>query len=141
MAKRDYYEVLGVGRDASVDEIKKAYRKLALKYHPDRNPGNKDAEEQFKEATEAYEVLRDKEKRARYDQFGHGGVSGPGAAGVRGLLGRLRPERRAASLHARFRRLRLRRLFRGRAAAGDGGRSAPGAATISRCVSSSPSRK
>ena len=65
MAKRDYYEVLGVGRDASVDEIKKAYRKLALKYHPDRNPGNREAEEQFKEATEAYEVLREKDKRER----------------------------------------------------------------------------
>jgi molecular chaperone DnaJ len=81
MAKRDYYEVLGVSRTASVDEIKKAYRQLALRYHPDRNPGNKDAEEKFKEATEAYEVLRDKEKRARYDQFGHGGVSGQGAGG------------------------------------------------------------
>jgi len=71
VAKRDYYEVLGVGRDASEEEIKKAYRKLALKYHPDRNPGNKEAEERFKEATEAYEVLRDAEKRARYDRFGH----------------------------------------------------------------------
>jgi molecular chaperone DnaJ len=87
MAKRDYYEILGVSRDAPVDEIKKAYRKLALKYHPDRNPGNKDAEEKFKEATEAYEVLRDKEKRARYDQFGHGGVSAPGAPGFEGFAG------------------------------------------------------
>jgi molecular chaperone DnaJ len=87
MAKRDYYEVLGVGRDASVDEIKKAYRKLALKYHPDRNPGNREAEEQFKEATEAYEVLRDKEKRGRYDQFGHGGVAGGGAQGFEGFSG------------------------------------------------------
>ncbi len=81
MTKRDYYEVLGVSRDATLDDIKKAYRKLALKFHPDRNPGNKDAEEQFKEATEAYEVLRDQEKRGRYDQFGHSGVSGPGGAG------------------------------------------------------------
>jgi molecular chaperone DnaJ len=87
MAKRDYYEILGVSRSASLDEIKKAYRKLALKYHPDRNPGNKDAEEQFKEATEAYEVLRDQQKRARYDEFGHGGVSGPGAQGFEGFGG------------------------------------------------------
>lgn len=78
MAKRDYYEVLGVGRDASTDEIKKAYRKLALKYHPDKNPGDRSAEEKFKEATEAYEVLRDAEKRSRYDQFGHAGMSGAG---------------------------------------------------------------
>ena len=76
--KRDYYEVLGVGKTASDDEIKKAYRKLAVKYHPDKNPGNKEAEEKFKEATEAYEVLSDKQKRARYDQFGHAGVGGNG---------------------------------------------------------------
>ena len=87
MAKRDYYEILGVERSASLDEIKKAYRKLALKHHPDRNPGNKDAEEKFKEATEAYEVLREKEKRARYDEFGHGGVSGPGPQGFEGFTG------------------------------------------------------
>jgi molecular chaperone DnaJ len=78
MAKRDYYEVLGVERSASNDEIKKAYRKLALKYHPDKNPGDTEAEEKFKEATEAYEVLRDQEKRSRYDQFGHAGLGGPG---------------------------------------------------------------
>jgi len=65
MAKKDYYEILGVSRDATEEEIKKAYRKLALKYHPDRNPGDKEAEEKFKEVTEAYEVLKDKEKRAR----------------------------------------------------------------------------
>ena len=74
MAKRDYYEVLGVSRDASEDEIKKAYRKLAMKYHPDKNPDNKEAEEKFKEASEAYEVLSDKEKRQLYDQYGHAGI-------------------------------------------------------------------
>ena len=78
MSKRDYYEVLGVSKTASDDEIKKAYRKLAIKYHPDKNPGDKAAEEKFKEATEAYEVLNDKQKRARYDQFGHAGVGGNG---------------------------------------------------------------
>ena len=68
MAKRDYYEVLGVSKGASKDEIKKGYRKLAIQYHPDKNPGNKEAEEKFKEATEAYEVLSDEEKRKIYDQ-------------------------------------------------------------------------
>ncbi len=71
MSKRDYYEVLGVARNASQDEIKKAYRKLAMQYHPDRNPGNKEAEAKFKEATEAYEVLKDDQKKAAYDQYGH----------------------------------------------------------------------
>lgn len=78
MAKRDYYDILGVGRTASLDEIKKAYRKLALKYHPDRNPNNKEAEDKFKEAAEAYEVLGDTDKRRKYDQFGHDGLR-PGA--------------------------------------------------------------
>src|SRR3954464_10746458 len=81
MAKRDYYEVLGIQRGASVDEIKKAYRKLAMKYHPDRNPGDKAAETSFKEAAEAYEVLSDDQKRGRYDQLGHAGVEGMGHAG------------------------------------------------------------
>ena len=78
MAKRDYYEVLGVQKSASADEIKKAYRKLAVKYHPDKNPGNKEAEEKFKEAAEASSVLSDADKKAKYDQFGHAGVDGAG---------------------------------------------------------------
>ena len=73
--KRDFYEVLGVNRDASEEEIKKSYRKLAMKYHPDRNPGNKEAEEKFKEAKEAYEVLSEAEKRRAYDAYGHAGVN------------------------------------------------------------------
>ena len=77
-SQRDYYEVLGVSMNASDDEIKKAYRKLAIKYHPDRNPGDKEAEAKFKEINEAHEVLSDKQKRARYDQFGHAGVGGAG---------------------------------------------------------------
>lgn len=76
MAKRDYYEVLGIARGADASEIKKAYRKLALKYHPDKNPDNTEAEAKFKEAAEAYEVLSDADKRARYDQFGHDGMKG-----------------------------------------------------------------
>lgn len=79
--KRDYYEVLGVSKNASDDEIKKAYRKLAIKYHPDKNPGDKEAEAKFKEVSEAHEVLSDKQKRARYDQFGHAGVGGSAAGG------------------------------------------------------------
>ncbi len=82
MSKRDYYEVLGVEKNASADEIKKAYRKKALKYHPDRNPDDKEAEAKFKEAAEAYEVLSKPDKRSRYDQFGHAGVNqGPGGGG------------------------------------------------------------
>lgn len=78
MAKRDYYEVLGVSKSASADEIKKAYRKVAMQFHPDRNPGDKAAEEKFKEAAEAYEVLSDQEKKAQYDRFGHAGVNNRG---------------------------------------------------------------
>ena len=81
MTKRDYYEVLEVTKTASGEEIKKAYRKMALKYHPDKNPGDTVAEEKFKEAAEAYEVLSDSNKRARYDQFGHAGVGGNGGFG------------------------------------------------------------
>jgi len=85
MAKRDYYEVLGVSKTASDDEIKKAYRKLAIKYHPDKNPGDKQAEESFKEAAEAYEVLSNQQKRQQYDRFGHAGMGG--AAGGGGAYG------------------------------------------------------
>ncbi len=87
MEKRDFYEVLCVQRNAMEDEIKSAYRKLALKYHPDRNPGDKTAEENFKQATEAYEVLKDQQKRQMYDQFGHAGLSGAGAGGGGGGFG------------------------------------------------------
>ena len=91
--KRDYYEVLGVQKSASAEEIKKAYRKAAMKYHPDRNPGDKEAEAKFKEAGEAYEVLSDDSKRQRYDQFGFAGVdpsyggggNGPYGAGFSGF--------------------------------------------------------
>lgn len=85
MHKRDYYEVLGIPRNAGDEEIKKAYRKLALKYHPDRNPGDKVCEENFKEAAEAYEVLRDSEKRQVYDRFGHEGLEGRGFRGFSGF--------------------------------------------------------
>ena len=84
MAKRDYYEILGVSKDASTAEIKKAYRKQALKYHPDKNPGDKESEEKFKEAAEAYEVLSSAEKKQRYDQFGHAGMSGAAGGGFSG---------------------------------------------------------
>ena len=81
MAKRDYYEVLGVTKSASESEIKKAYRQMALKYHPDKNPDDKDAEEKFKEAAEAYEVLSNPDKKSRYDQYGHAGMGGAGNGG------------------------------------------------------------
>lgn len=85
MSKRDYYEILGVDKSASQDKIKTAYRKLALKYHPDRNPDNKEAEEKFKEAAQAYEILSDPQKRKQYDQFGTSGVDGMGGAGPAGM--------------------------------------------------------
>lgn len=83
--KRDYYEVLGVSKEATPEELKKAYRKLALQYHPDRNPGDKEAEEKFKEAAEAYEVLSNPDKRARYDRYGHAGMSGAGGFSGQGM--------------------------------------------------------
>ena len=86
--KRDYYEVLGVERNADADTIKKAYRKAAIKYHPDKNPGDKEAEEKFKEAAEAYDVLSNEDKRARYDRFGHAGMGGAaGGGGFGGFSG------------------------------------------------------
>lgn len=81
MTKRDFYEILGVAKTATDEEIKKAYRKQALKFHPDKNPGDKTSEEKFKEAAEAYEILSDPQKRQRYDQFGHAGVSGASGGG------------------------------------------------------------
>jgi molecular chaperone DnaJ len=86
MAKRDYYEILGIGKSATEDEIKKAYRKLAIQFHPDKNPGDKSAEESFKEATEAYEVLKDGQKRQVYDRYGHDGLRG-GGGGFEGFSG------------------------------------------------------
>jgi len=86
MSKRDYYEILGVTKSASADEIKKAYRKVAMQYHPDRNPGDKVAEDKFKEAAEAYEILSDQDKRAQYDRFGHAGVAGNGRGGYGGNM-------------------------------------------------------
>lgn len=82
MSKRDFYEILGVSRDASDAELKKAYRKLAIKYHPDKNPDDKEAEEKFKEAAEAYEVLSNADKRAKYDRYGHAGLGGAAGAAV-----------------------------------------------------------
>jgi molecular chaperone DnaJ len=87
MGKRDYYEILGVGKNATDEEIKKAYRKQAIKFHPDKNPGDKSAEDKFKEAAEAYEILGNAEKKARYDRFGHAGVGGAASGGAGGFAG------------------------------------------------------
>ena len=85
MSKRDYYEILGVSKNATEAELKKAYRQKAIQYHPDKNPGDKQSEENFKEAAEAYEVLSNSEKRSRYDQFGHAGMSGASGYGGGGM--------------------------------------------------------
>lgn len=116
MSKRDYYEVLGVSKSASDDEIKKAYRKLAIKYHPDKNPDDKSAEEKFKEAAEAYEVLSDAEKRQRYNQFGHAGVGG--AAGGGGGFGGMNME----DIFSQFGDIFGDSFFGGRGGRGGGGR-------------------
>ena len=88
MAKRDFYEILGVSQNATKEELKKAYRKMAIKYHPDKNPDDDSAEDKFKEAAEAYEVLNDQNKRARYDQYGHAGMGGAsGGSGYGGGAG------------------------------------------------------
>ncbi|MFI3315324.1 MAG: DnaJ domain-containing protein, partial [Rikenellaceae bacterium] len=88
MEKRDYYEVLGVSKNATADEIKKAYRKAAIKFHPDKNPGDKEAEDKFKEAAEAYDILSSPDKKSRYDQFGHSGMNGGfGGGGAGGFSG------------------------------------------------------
>src|SRR6201996_1687007 len=92
MTKRDYYEVLSVTKTSSADEIKKSYRKIALQFHPDRNPGNAEAEEKFKEAAEAYEILSNPDKRAQYDRFGHAGVGGNSGFGGQGGPGGMRME-------------------------------------------------
>ena len=105
MAKRDYYEILGVSKDVSAADLKKAYRRVAMKFHPDRNPDSKEAEEKFKEIKEAYEILSDSQKRAAYDQYGHAGVdpnaggAGFGAGGA-GFLGKCPSESRAIQLAA-----------------------------------------
>src|SRR5690349_18450368 len=92
MAKRDYYEILGVSKGASADEIKKSYRKIAMQFHPDRNPGDKEAEEKFKEAAEAYDVLSTPDKKAQYDRFGHAGMGGAASGGYGGAPGGMRME-------------------------------------------------
>ena len=117
MARRDYYEVLGVAKTATADEIKKAYRKKAIQYHPDRNPGDKEAEEKFKEAAEAYEVLSNPDKRSRYDQFGFAGVDGAagggGAGGFGGFGGQgMSMDDIFSMRHFRWSFRRLRRLWR-----------------------------
>ncbi len=117
MSKRDYYEVLGVARTATEVELKSAYRKLAMQYHPDRNPGDKKAEEKFKEAAEAYAVLADAGKRAAYDRFGHAGVSAAAGAGAGFDPRDVRRLRRHPRQHVRLRRPVRRRAPARRTAA------------------------
>ncbi|MCL4211542.1 MAG: DnaJ domain-containing protein, partial [Phycisphaerales bacterium] len=109
-ATRDYYEILGLEKNASAEDVKRAYRRLAMKHHPDRNPGDKEAEARFKEASEAYEVLSDPEKRARYDQYGH--------AGLRGT-----PGHDFSSMHAEDIFSMFNDIFAGMGFGGGGGRS------------------
>ena len=132
MAKRDYYEVLGVQRGASEAEMKAAFRKLAMQYHPDRNPGDKDCEHRFKEINEAYDVLKDEQKRAAYDRFGHAAFEQGGMAGAHGF---------GADFGSTFCR-HLRRHFRHgrrRAAAATAASAAPICATTWRSRSRKPS--
>ncbi len=110
MAKRDFYEVLGVTKIASADEIKKAYRKQALEHHPDRNPNNKAAEDKFKEAAEAYEVLSDADKKARYDRYGHAGVSDQGGGGYSSSGGMTMEDILRLRLYAEFENYKKRAL-------------------------------
>ena len=125
MAKRDFYEILGVSKSAEDKEIKKAYRKIAMKYHPDRNPDDKAAEEKFKEAAEAYEILSDANKRARYDRFGHAGV-GQGAGGFGGGRGGMTMEDIFSQFGDIFSDSPFESFFGGQGGGGRGGRRAQG---------------